>query len=463
MKLPPFFQKNPSIFWLIVSSLALCYYAFYNHYPLVYPDTGSYIRMGNENFLPPGRPMLYGVFLRYISLKASLWLPIFVQGLVVSGLFWLCFKKWGPQRHRPYWFITSVFFLTLLTGISVNVSQLIPDVFTPCVILGFGLWLFAPNLTKWEKIFCGGVILSGLAMHNSHLLILFFMLGLLTAIAGFKYFKKQAQPIQLKKIGTAWGLWVSGIALIFLVHGTLAKEFTLSKGGHVFMMSHLIELGLVQEYLEDNCATKNYNFCEHRNNIPWDFIWDMNSPLHKTGGWDANKEEYDEIIWEVLTTPSYFVEYVSRSIETTFKQFFSFNTGDTPRQNSDSAPFDAVKRHFPHQTMEYNLSRQAMGRLDWDWLNLVQVFVVMGSFFLFLLFVTSERLKSFLPKGLLQVSLFIMLGLWVNALITGTLSTVVDRYQARVVWLLVFVVFLFLIQPATRAFIQGHLRKLVKE
>jgi len=71
---------------IIIAAAGLMLPAFYNGYPLVYSDTGTYIASGFEGKVPNSRPITYGLFIRHSSLTASLWLSAFAQCLMVSLL-----------------------------------------------------------------------------------------------------------------------------------------------------------------------------------------------------------------------------------------------------------------------------------------------------------------------------------------------------------------------------------------
>lgn len=71
-------MKN--IYSIFLGSLILLFEAFRNSYPLVYPDTGTYIRSGFTMDIPIDRPIFYGIFINITSLKFSLWLVIFFKG-----------------------------------------------------------------------------------------------------------------------------------------------------------------------------------------------------------------------------------------------------------------------------------------------------------------------------------------------------------------------------------------------
>ncbi len=74
----------------------LAYYAFAllafsagaiaNGYPLIFYDTGTYLRTGIELRFPTDRPVFYGLFLLPLHLKLSLWPVVAAQLLTLLKL-----------------------------------------------------------------------------------------------------------------------------------------------------------------------------------------------------------------------------------------------------------------------------------------------------------------------------------------------------------------------------------------
>ena len=82
-----------------------------------------------------------------------------------------------------------------------------------------------------------------------------------------------------------------------------------SRASPAFLIARLCETGILEKFLYQNCdPTDRYSLCAYRDKLPADamsFMWDPNSPLYQTGGWNANLDEYRGIIGQVLSTPRY--------------------------------------------------------------------------------------------------------------------------------------------------------------
>jgi hypothetical protein len=55
----------------------------------------------------------------------------------------------------------------------------------------------------------------------------------------------------------------------------------------------LIDTGVIEEYLDDNCGRYYFTLCQYRNEIPRSsqlFIWGQDGPYYKTGSWSTDHE-----------------------------------------------------------------------------------------------------------------------------------------------------------------------------
>ena len=172
-------SKQSVIDFLLVlfSGIILCFMGFYNNFPYVYSDCGTYIGSGFDLKVPIDRPIFYGLFVRHASLMTSIWLVVLVQGLIVAlSLFYFFKYLSGTTRFRLY-YIAFIVLITFFTSASFHVSQLLPDVFTSVTILTLGLLLLAPKMSKRDIIMTSFMLILSISVHNSHFLISIALLG----------------------------------------------------------------------------------------------------------------------------------------------------------------------------------------------------------------------------------------------------------------------------------------------
>jgi len=97
---------------LACAALALCGPALWNRYPLVYNDTGAYLRAGLDLKVPGDRSIHYGLFLRAVALTGTLWPAVLIQGLCVAGLVLIAFRRTTAARPASLAALVATGFLT---------------------------------------------------------------------------------------------------------------------------------------------------------------------------------------------------------------------------------------------------------------------------------------------------------------------------------------------------------------
>ncbi len=447
-------HRTKDILFIITAGLLLCWLGFYNNFPFVFYDTGAYMYCGFSGTVPHDRPIFYGLILRHISMKDSLWLVILFQGLIVSLSAYYYFRFFVEKEFRNYFFLIYIFLITFFTGASMHVSQLLPDVFAAVALMNYGLLVLSGKLKTRDLIIISALLFISISVHNSHMTICLLLSILISILFCFRRIRRSWTFLSLRRLIYIWSFLIASYLVVSATHLSYGGKFTMAQGKEVFMISRLCDMEILQEYLEEKCPDHHYKLCQYKDSIPWDYLWDYNqSPLYKMGGWGSNLPEYRAILIDLFTTPKYLIKYLSRSFECSFKLFFNFDTGDTPLQNEGTATFTEIHHHFPMHEREYFTSKQSAGRLNFDPLNRVQWYLIGISLFLsiWLLFLR-------IPKKFRYLILFFLMSLWVNALICGSLSGIYSRYQSRVIWLLPLPLILFL---ASQEPLKRRLRKAI--
>ncbi len=447
-------KLKASISLLLLTSLALMVVALYCGYGLAESDTGAYIEKGILNIIPNDRSPFYGWFIRYTSMWSSLWYSLFAQSLLLAYVLLKYVDRIqhsdvkspnagpaitdvgdsAPQQFRFKLF--TVITIVSFTCVSWVVSYLMPDVFAGILLLGALLFLTEKTGKAMQLLIYVLIIFLSIIVHNSHFLILGPFAILLIVWSLVKKY-----TVVLKRSIVLLSLSALSWALMCTVNAANGYGFTYSRGSHVFMMGKFVETGLLKTYLDDNCATKNLKLCNYKDQIPmysWDFLWDLQGPLYKTGGWDSSKTEYSAIINDVFTRPRY-VNLFARSCATsTLRQLFDVQAPDhTTFQGKWSSPWQRIGTYFCDELNEYCNSKLYTDGLSATGNNYIYyLFFVLSA--VWLLFH-----KQVFGKELLFIYAGIFLFLVLNAFVTATFSTVVPRFQNRVFWVL----------PATNAII----------
>lgn len=440
---PPPLRQFKEFILIILGSVVLLNLAFYNGYPLVYSDTGTYIRSGMMNWIPVDRPIFYGYFIKYSSLGISLWYVVWMQSLIFSYLIFRFVGTFWKTSKLYFYFLVSIFMLAILTGATFNVSMLTADIFTSFIYLVIILLIFNKSIGKIEYLFLCILLLFSIITHNSHVLIsglaMLFMLCLLFI---FKWIGKQ----EIEKLSAYLRIGIIIIISIVLLPSfnyLIDGKFRISDSTHIFLMHKLHDDNILVKYLNENCRLQNNFLCEFKDSLPWDIIWDPNSPLTKDGDWSKYKKECDQLIFDMLTTYRYSKLFFLKAIHQTLTQFFNFNTGDIPTSDMLlEPPTSAINEHFKLDIREYLSSRIYNKKLTFERINTIQYFVAYFSLILLLLYLFI--LKSDRNNPAKMVILVLFLFMLSNAFVCATFSNVLERYQSRLIFLLPLVAIMVL-------------------
>jgi hypothetical protein len=430
---------------VLTGAVLLCFAAGYNMYPLVYPDTGTYIVTGLESRVPADRPLLYGLFLRHTSMRATMWFALFAQALLVSSVIFGFVKTYFKQYRYHLIYLGLLIPLISCTALSIKTSTLIPDVFTPLPILCFFILLHGTDnkVLRWWYI---AITIFCIGTHQSHLLMLGIALGLYGMML---LIRKQFRPVMLqwRKASFMVPVCVIGFFITPIINTIYSGKFFWSKSSGIFFMGRFADNGLLQTYLKENCHCENLELCQYQGKIPVDFLWDSSSPLYKMGGWENPPAEYDLIVRKMLTTPRYLGMFLYKSVAASFSQFFSFQISvraENAPMSFDSPPYHALKTVYHHESGTYVFSNQNTGRLDYTAIDARQTWfitILLGAFVLLLVAGYKEDIRSFLP-----VITMILMYTIANAIVCGTLSIPNPRYQTRVFWLIPLVLMMAMLR-----------------
>jgi hypothetical protein len=423
-------------FIIFIGTFIVCYIAFLNHFPLVYDDTGTYVSSGFEHYLPNDRPVFYGIFIRHISLATSLWFVVLAQGLLISYTVFRTFDMFYSGNKRNFLFITSIIFLTVFTGISHNVSIILPDIFSPIGILCLLTLLLNNKISKWQRGVLIVILTYCMLVHFSNFLIFSSLTFLLLAYNIVRRIKKKPVAFKRNRLIGIYASLLSVLVITPVVNYSYSKQFVYSKGSHVFMIAHLLETGILDDYLRNECAHKNYKLCNYVGNYGGNFMWDWNtSPLYKMGGWDSTRKEYNAIILDIVTTPKYAKELILQGFEYSFIEMFSFDIPKNGVYLGDSPPLSVINKYFPKYFGVYTSSLQNIGALDFTLTDEFQRILVFASLALLLCVIVSASLFNILPTELKWLTVLILVFGYLNAAICANFSTIHNRFQNRIAWL----------------------------
>jgi len=410
----------------LLATLVLLWPALWNGYPIVFADSGTYLSQAVHRYLGWDRPVFYSLFLLPLHLTLTTWPIVIAQALLTAAVLHLLCRVLECQR----WVLPVLAgALALTSWLPWLICQVMPDVFTPLLVLVLCLLVLLPDrLSRAEQM---GLVLLGAFMIAAQQSSVPLSLILLTVLVPLRGWLGARTPLR-------WRLAVAPplLAAVALLAANLAGHgrLSLSPYGNMFLLARVIYDGPGLAVLRRDCPGADWRLCPFVDRLPAtsdEFLWQPDSPVVLAGGHKAVSAEADAIIAAALRDQPT-VEL--RALLANFgDQLQRFASGD----GLEAWPVEVspwIARDFPaREWASYQAARQQRGELAMpNWLaRLHRVVAPIGVGLCVALLPLALRRR--LPvAGFLAA---VLLALPASALITGGLSTPHDRYQSRVMWL----------------------------
>lgn len=434
-------------FWLraalvCAGALLLLWTPLLNGFPLIYSDSGTYIFSGAFMYVPPDRSIGYGIFLYRINLLRSLWGVIILQAL---GTSYLTFRvadlllKPMPGVLRAGLAFAIVALTALTTTVSTFVGFISPDVFTSWLFLGGVLFLVSPR--RFDRVLASALLGISIWAHNSHLALAVGMLALPALGAIF-----------LPRARTSWRrvLALGAVVAVTLV-GIVAVNFylragiTLSRGGMTILLNRFVASGILARTLDTFCGETQWILCAHQERLrephaqPDWFLWDADSPIAQVG-WDKNEAEQRDLIAHALQCCAAYI--VFESANESWKQFWLAQSATHIVALGDEwNVVQAIRRLYPNEARALDASVQQSRKRPM--VTLLPIEEATSQLVFLALFLILFARVVYTQKNALALTMGAVLVLLVlNAVLVGTLNGAWGRYQARIIWLVPYCVYL---------------------
>jgi hypothetical protein len=459
------------ISYFIFSAFVCIIPALYNRYPLFYSDSALYIDTSMLfGKLQPGENIQclsgigYAFFIRAVTWKTTLWLVVYAQALILNILIYLTIKVLLPDRNALKYHFPLIFVLSICSSMGWTVSQLMPDIFTPYLVLSLFLF-YTTEGRKWiAYISLSILILISLISHMSNVSIVFLFIIVLAMLFIFhKKYRSTRKPFLIKTV------YILGLVFIsfFILKGLNKKyynEYVLSPKGHIWFFARLIDTGFMQEYLNEKCDQESYEICKYKDSLPDNsqtFLWDEGSVYYKTGGWAQNHDEYKKIIGDVMVSPKYLNLFLYSGFTNFLKQMVTFKIGDglSDQFNRGSPQYQLTIKNYDRNEFknDFQQSEQIQGSLKFDTINLINCILIFFSLLLIVYIFYTKKLE----RNLHLFSYIIFCGVIFNAIVISNLSAVQNRYQSRIVWLIPFlaiIYFYLLLYPSLKKIVNNLIK-----
>ena len=429
---------------IVALTLVLLLPAFANGFPLVFPDSGTYLDIAFGPEYAVDRSSFYGFFLKpLVALGADstgLWIAIAVQAALVALCLWGVARALGLGGKGTLAVIAGV---AALTSLPWHAGQFMPDAFTGAVLLTAWLASIRDPADNGALLLWLAAILAAL-MHYTHLPLL--LLAALASIAG--------QMLAGLPLRAAFRRGVAAIIAVALTasiqlgaNALILHRASVSPMGPLFLFARLNEDGLIPAWLERHCGKDAPpELCAIAPSLPRDsqaLLWDFEqSPMdemvfHPTDPAERWKwiERMDAANRGAIAEAP--LGFVAGSLRGAANQFIHFQAVDDLcpvgcRSLSGGVAY-SLQRYRPATVPTLHASMQAQGSTPKALIRAVTTPIAAAA--LLLLPWLGWRAWRRRDGPALALVGALTVGLLVNAALGGALSDVQDRYQSRLVWL----------------------------
>lgn len=343
-----------------------------------------------------------------------------------------------PQGPSWAWAAFWAVAISSIGSLPFYVAFLMPDVFAPVLILLLALLVAcAPNMTRFELAIA--VLLGSLAVtvHLSHLAIALLTIPLVAAFALVSKGEKR---------------WLATLATVVIAAAGIAEQAVLRIAAkeqmdaeiiyRPFLTARLIQDGPGLSYLEDYCPNTEEPSC-----ILYDALRLSEDPLRLTAtniSFSKNPStgsfQFLSASEQIGVAQDQFRFFVAVFLDRPFETAAAFATNVVRQMLLGSVDMtlqtDAiVNRNEGFPGMAFGSFEHGPLTADTNWLATADA--VHGALYVIsALFLAWVLITRRLPKPVALFIWMILLGVLVNAIVTGGLSQPANRYGARVMWLL---------------------------
>jgi len=417
--------------------------ALFNRYPLLYPDSITY--------LGDGRLVARAVFLHRLSeyygmrsffyslgilpwhWNVTAWPIVGFQAMLTAYVLWLVVRSLLPRR-AVLCYLILVALLSLLTSLAWFVSLIMPDILGPLLYLCIYLLVFArETLSRTERLTLIPITWWAIVSHASHLILAtgLCILLVLLLILRFQWMRGRWRAV----VQVAMIVLFAAVSQLAL-HAYLYGRPSLNGERPPFLMARVIADRTGLWYLQQHCPDAKFVLCDHLQELPQDpdvFLWGEKGIWANADDATTSRLRQEERPFVLATLRAYPGAQLSKSLSNFGQQLRSFGFYLFGPSDWMSQEFASV---LPGERSQYLQGRQAQDDLPLELFTSVQNWTVFASLIIIVAFL--RRIWRNRPARLIGLGIVIVSTVVANALVTGTLSMVEDRLQSRVVWLIPF-------------------------
>lgn len=436
----PFTGGSPPVFWIgahAIGAALLTWIAVVNGYPMLFADSGAYLRVGTEFHYLLDRPITYGLLIAPIARVFGLWAIVILQAVFASWLIGEVLVAVTARRSA----VMLVMVLAALAGVSSMpwfVGQIMPDLFTPLMALTLYLLVFAPG-TGWRPWMLATLLTGQIALHLSHIPI---AAGLIVVI-GMLLLWQDGWRSAMRRVCPAFIALLVAVTGLSAANLVVADSFQPGMESNQFLVARTFDGRIGQPVLDRICRTERWMLCEARGFVEdpqrvlpgQDYLWASDSPRSGLEARNAEgfRAEAGAFARRVLREDP--AGALRMALLGWRDQLVHARAADgLTAYEQHMQVVRQIYRHFPQDRPSFDASRQHRNALQ-------QLAVVPDQILALLVMLTTPLILWFAirrgDRHLIALVIVILATILGNAAVCGILSGPSDRYQSRVLWLLV--------------------------
>jgi hypothetical protein len=376
-----------------------------------------------------GRSFVYGLGILPLHWNVTPWPIVALNAFLSAYVIWLVLRSILPQQTAMRFFV-FVLLLSMFSSLGWFVSWIMPDILGPVLYLSIYLLVFGwESLSRAERVIVILIAWWSVASHVTHLIL---AAGLCVLLALLLLLRPRQARQRLRAVGVVVIIVVTAAASHTALHWYLYGVPSLSGKRPPFLMARVIADGPGRWYLQQRCGTLHFAACACLKCLPDDvgaFLWDARGIWLGSSAEQRERLRVEEMDIVLGTLRGYPREELIVSADHFWEQLHTFELSDY-----DPNPWilQMVDTVLPGARVRYQQSRQPQETLHEEFFSAIQQCTLLASLVVTAIWAIFARKRSRRVIALAAIILFVVIA---NAGVTGVLSNVEDRYQARVIWL----------------------------
>jgi hypothetical protein len=406
--------------------------------------TGAGAAVGDDGYVIAGRSVYYGLILNVSALLSGLWVALIFQAACITIAIVLTARALCGTSLETALLVAS--FVGLTSAASFFASYLMPDVFTGIAILAIAnLFILYTRQNRTSLLLWFLLLTMALVSHLSHVLLA----SCLVAIGGcFALFRRE--QISLR------GMTVVGAAVALALFGELAFSITVERMYGApplrppFVMAQVLADEPGYTYLKSQCPAARLKLCDFVSILPQSadtLLWsqDPAKGIYYASDVATRRVLSNEQFQFAMQVLQYdFLGQMRASLLRFVQQLLQFNIMEFAYSpDLRNLLMERLPPSIAETTSESRFFR--------DTFPLTVISIFFNAVLLMAIVIAVAcgiqavyRVKNrYFPDGvvsgqkLVAFLAVVLTGMVLNAAITGIFSGPYNRYQARVIWLLV--------------------------